>query len=1216
MNSLYDQIREYALTIDDNEKNKSMTDIKKNILFKNLSRYVKGGISGMKKEDAINIVNKFKNYDLNRYFLEEKEIFPDDQQMEVIKAPYDRNIRVIAGAGTGKTTTIICRIKELLDHVVTPDRILVLTFNVEARKNLEIMIGRMMGFDIKIEIRTIDSFCRKIIQDFMIEMRNNVYNYALAELGTFGKMVMEKYGEHICRNYEYVFFDEFQDVDDQQFNILKYFADHHCKVTVIGDDSQNIYQFRGSDNYYIINFDRIFKNVLTYKITTNYRSRQDIINLANHSITHNTDRIHKEMIPCEKNKLNGTIDLTVLYGKNSQVNHIIEKINYYLSIGVSYDDIAILSRTKTYLMAMETEMQKLNVPFCALIDDKVGESDKQIIIKGNIVISTIHKAKGLEWKVVFIVGLCDEHFPSQLNNNLKNIQEERRLFYVGATRAKEKLHFVGNSSEISLSRFLHEVIDHIEIKKMGKSKSEDELFCYSNGNNMQTKYSVMDIVEMLNGSKLNCMRDDKLLPNVEPTSTDIFKDKLTLTDELKTNALESDFGIFCDNYMTRKLQLNNNQDIRLSSVENILFSIHLSDNEKDLYEKYDLEKYFSTGAYPKVAKEDVKNINILIAKLISVSNDMQIVNVGKTQDFMKHIPSRISDFHYPSSFLKRLLEAYIKYVNKEFKNDDILEDIYFVSLCLKFNFDRRRLVYRNVYDLFIKNFNDVKKRIDDYCDSIKNNDTLCKINVNKSYKISDNNIKLCGEIDYINVTSKTLVDIKCSESDYKVEWFVQLLSYYALFNHDSYKVGSRPHRVEIDNVGIFNPITGKYIEIKIPEDYNWDALLEYYGQLIGDSLDGTRTVNHDYMFIDNLIDNDYVIGNENNGKTVISTPIVIDNTIEKIGYMSLDIENNTTTGDIVQLSYIIYHVDDANVIDADVKKLIKDLENIKLNDSIDDKHDKFIEIKKVNKYIKDHVIDKRGSDITKITNDMLISKGDTFESVITEFAKDIVGVKYLIGHNISSDIDKIKKNIAKHKIIFSSNIFNDIEIHDTMVLYKKITGKLYKLNDMYKELYNKDINDAHDSLTDALHTWKCYIKIFKSHTSNINDANDNKNNDDKNDDKKVVKNVTKKIVKKKMTIANNNNINNTVNTVNIVNNMNTVKNDTINITSSRNMFLKNNTRKTLNENIFSKSTDNNQNKTIVKKKQTKILFADDNNDTDDAYQGSTLSSNFMKQFVF
>ncbi|MCL5674749.1 MAG: ATP-dependent helicase [Candidatus Omnitrophica bacterium] len=59
----------------------------------------------------------------------------------------------------------------------------------------------------------------------------------------------------------------------------------------------------------------------------------------------------------------------------------------------------------------------------------------------NVILSTIHQAKGLEWKVVFVIGVCANHFPHhQSTNDITKLEEERRIFYVGITRAKEDLY--------------------------------------------------------------------------------------------------------------------------------------------------------------------------------------------------------------------------------------------------------------------------------------------------------------------------------------------------------------------------------------------------------------------------------------------------------------------------------------------------------------------------------------------------------------------------------------------------------------------------------------------------------------------------------------------------------------------------------------------------------------------------------------------------------
>jgi len=90
-----------------------------------------------------------------------------------------------------------------------------------------------------------------------------------------------------------------------------------------------------------------------------------------------------------------------------------------------------------------------------------GESPN---VKNAVILSTIHQAKGLEWKIVFIIGVCDNHFPHPYSkNDISLLEEERRIFYVAITRAKEDLYITYYSYDyfrympIKKSIFLEEV---------------------------------------------------------------------------------------------------------------------------------------------------------------------------------------------------------------------------------------------------------------------------------------------------------------------------------------------------------------------------------------------------------------------------------------------------------------------------------------------------------------------------------------------------------------------------------------------------------------------------------------------------------------------------------------------------------------------------------------------------------------------------------------
>lgn len=100
---------------------------------------------------------------------------------------------------------------------------------------------------------------------------------------------------------------------------------------------------------------------------------------------------------------------------------------------------------------LEEEFEKSKLRYISLISD--NDSTKIKIIPNHICLTTIHKAKGLEWDVVFLIDCDDSKFPSEIDPIA--IEEERRLFYVGITRPKTYLEITFTSNVIS--RFVGEL---------------------------------------------------------------------------------------------------------------------------------------------------------------------------------------------------------------------------------------------------------------------------------------------------------------------------------------------------------------------------------------------------------------------------------------------------------------------------------------------------------------------------------------------------------------------------------------------------------------------------------------------------------------------------------------------------------------------------------------------------------------------------------------
>ena len=99
------------------------------------------------------------------------------------------------------------------------------------------------------------------------------------------------------KRLEYVMVDEFQDIDWIQYQLMKLLCGYHHNLFVVGDSDQTIYSWRGADGKYLMDFDKGFPGTRTIMMMDNYRSTPQIVAVANSLISHNVDRIEKDIIP-------------------------------------------------------------------------------------------------------------------------------------------------------------------------------------------------------------------------------------------------------------------------------------------------------------------------------------------------------------------------------------------------------------------------------------------------------------------------------------------------------------------------------------------------------------------------------------------------------------------------------------------------------------------------------------------------------------------------------------------------------------------------------------------------------------------------------------------------------------------------------------------------------------------------------------------------------
>lgn len=454
--------------------------------------------------------------------------------------------------------------------------------------------------------------------------------------------------DYYTNKFNYILVDEYQDTNKSQFTLIRLLAKAHGNITVVGDNDQGIYSFRGADISNILNFEKDFKGTKIIKLEQNYRCTQNILNAANSVIKNNEVKYKKKLwteneegalptfhvsddeydegryIVEEINHLRREeyykySDFAILYRMNSQsraIEEILgrEAIPYKIVGGLKYferkeikDIIAylrLINNTsdnlalkriinepkrgigKTSLDKIQAISEQTGIPmyqiikeadqyglsrvysnaqgFIEVIEDLISKKDEYTItelikhtlketgytkaledensieaenrienleefltiavqfeeeeadndlstflegitlssdIDGmdeeeeSVTLMTLHSAKGLEFPVVFLVGMEEGIFPGYKSiGEPKELEEERRLCYVGITRAKNNLYLTcsrqrtmfGSTSCNPVSRFVKEIPENMleganEIDGEPENKFKDSNYEWSYG---------------------------------------------------------------------------------------------------------------------------------------------------------------------------------------------------------------------------------------------------------------------------------------------------------------------------------------------------------------------------------------------------------------------------------------------------------------------------------------------------------------------------------------------------------------------------------------------------------------------------------------------------------------------------------------------------------------------------------------------------------------
>ncbi|HLC95964.1 MAG TPA: UvrD-helicase domain-containing protein [Candidatus Nanoarchaeia archaeon] len=264
------------------------------------------------------------------------------------------------------------------------------------------------------------------------------------------------------KRFQHILVDEYQDVSAAQVELIKLLLTEENNLFAVGDDWQSIYGFRGSEVEFIVNFEKEFKGSEKILLPYNYRSANDIVEASNIVIKKNPNQVDKDIKAFNSSNSEKIFQFNAL-NEIDGANFILQKTKKLYSDGYKFKDVLFLYRRTRHWVPYGNFFKK-----------------REFIINKK----TIHSSKGLEAKVVFLVGLSCGSFPYVWEDSriiqvikkcdlTKKEEEERRVFYVGMTRAKEKLFLI--SERNNESEFCTDIPDEFKIVEISKAEFSEEM---------------------------------------------------------------------------------------------------------------------------------------------------------------------------------------------------------------------------------------------------------------------------------------------------------------------------------------------------------------------------------------------------------------------------------------------------------------------------------------------------------------------------------------------------------------------------------------------------------------------------------------------------------------------------------------------------------------------------------------------------------------------
>jgi len=267
-----------------------------------------------------------------------------------------------------------------------------------------------------------------------------------------------EFADSIRWRTRHLFVDEMQDVNPAQFRLLTTMLADEPDLFVVGDPNQSVYGFNGADPTLLDRLPEILRGTKVIRLDENHRCTPQVVAVATAVLA--DGGAAGAVVPPRTTRVDGPVPTVVVHAtEDDEAAWAATRAKMSRTPGRKWSSIAVLTRTNAQLTKVQEAMDAARVPSRIAgadlgpasdlrgdgrrgahdDDDDFGGGGEAPEDHDRVVLTTFHRAKGLQWPTVIVLGLREGLMPIASAQTAAAVEEERRLLYVALTRSEEEL---------------------------------------------------------------------------------------------------------------------------------------------------------------------------------------------------------------------------------------------------------------------------------------------------------------------------------------------------------------------------------------------------------------------------------------------------------------------------------------------------------------------------------------------------------------------------------------------------------------------------------------------------------------------------------------------------------------------------------------------------------------------------------------------------------